>query len=79
MAKAKVTAGFSSEPRPLCSYFCLSFASLQGARGPDGPTGEPGARGVKVSAKAALSSAVKCSGQDQCHILLQEQGCLIAP
>lgn len=57
-----MTAGFSSEPYPLCSYFCLSFASLQGARGPDGPAGEPGSRGVKVSAKAALSSAVKCSG-----------------
>lgn len=79
MAKAKVTAGFSSEPYPLCSYFCLSFASLQGARGPDGPVGEPGSRGVKVSAKAALSSLVKCSGQDQGPILLQEQGCSIAP
>lgn len=79
MAKAEVTAGFSSEPYPLCSYLCLSFASFQGARGPDGPVGEPGSRGVKVSAKAALSCAVKCSGQDLGHILLQEQGCPIAP
>lgn len=50
MAKAGVTAVFSSETYTLCSYFCLSFVFFQGARGPDGPVGEPGSRGVKVNA-----------------------------
>lgn len=78
MAKARVTAVFSSETYPLCSYFASFLPFFQGARGPDGPVGEPGSRGVKVSASGwagwpTLSCVVKCSGQDQGHILLQEE------